>query len=169
MARALVVYESHWGNTEQVAREVAAGVADVMPVDVAAVGAAPPDLHGVDLLVAGGPTHAFSMTRESTRRDARGQGGTSGTLERGLREWFSELPRSSAAVATFDTRVSAVRHLPGSAARSAGREARRHGLRRAAPPESFWVEGTEGPLLDGELARARAWGRAVAEAVGSHG
>ncbi|MFQ6170668.1 flavodoxin family protein [Oryzobacter sp. R7] len=168
MARALVVYESFWGNTEQVAREVAAGVGEVMPVEVVDVGAAPASLDGVGLLVAGGPTHAFSMTRPSTRRDARDKGAPRGGVDRGLREWLEGLPRvEDVRVATFDTRVGSVRHLPGSAARGAARSARRHGLRQIAPPESFWVRDMGGPLEDGELDRALAWGHDVAAAVGA--
>lgn len=166
MARALVVYESFWGNTEQVARAVAAGIGEVMPVDVVGVGDAPSSLDGVGLLVAGGPTHAFSMTRERTRRDAREKGAPQGEVARGLREWLDELPRSGEVwVATFDTRVGSVRHLPGSAARSASRAARHRGLRTAVPPESFWVEDLAGPLERGELDRARSWGHGVALAV----
>ena len=41
MTRALVVYESMWGNSELVAHAVAEGVAEVMPVDVLDVVAAP--------------------------------------------------------------------------------------------------------------------------------
>jgi hypothetical protein len=62
------------------------------------------------------------------------------------------------AVATFDTRVDTVRHLPGSAAKKAAKEVRRHHLGRVVASESFYVGDTQGPLLDGELARARAWG-----------
>ena len=59
-----------------------------------------------------------------------------------------------------------MRHLPGSAARSAARTLRREGYGRAvAPPESFWVEDVAGPLLPGEVDRARAWGRTLAASV----
>ena len=36
---------------------------------------------------------------------------------------------------------------------------------RAADPEGFVVSGKFGPLRDGELARARAWGTRLAAAV----
>ena len=68
-------------------------------------------------------------------------------------------------MATFDTRVTTVRHLPGSAAKAAAKTARRHGYDRVGHPESFYVHDSEGPLLDGELARATAWGRDLAAAV----
>lgn len=50
--RVLVVYESLWGNTEQVARAVAAGLDDAITVDVVEVGTAPAlPADDVDLLV----------------------------------------------------------------------------------------------------------------------
>ena len=130
MARALVVYESMFGNSEKVARAVATGVGEVMPVDVVDVEHAPTDLSGVDLVLAGGPTHAFSMSRTTTRRDARTQGATQGSVDSGMREWLEALPDEDGRwFAAFDTRVTKVRHLPGSAARSAARASM--GARRA--------------------------------------
>lgn len=166
--KALVVYESLWGNTEQVARAVADVLAGSWEVEVAQVGSRPTVSDDVDLVVAGGPTHAFSMTRPSTRADAVKQGATRPPGPVGLREWLAGLPhdRHRTVVATFDTRVGKVRHLPGSASKSAAREARRHGYRPASPPQSFYVEDAPGPLLEGELDRAREWGRELASLVG---
>lgn len=163
MRRALVVHESMFGHTAQVARAVAAGVGEVMAVEVVPVEKAPHTLAGYDLVLAGGPTHAFSMSREASRTEARGRGALHGRVAFGLREWLSCLGADEhVAAATFDTRVATVRHLPGSAARAAARVARRHGLREVARPESFYVADVEGPLLDGELDRARVWGRSIA-------
>jgi hypothetical protein len=64
-------------------------------------------------------------------------------------------------VATFDTRVDKVRHLPGSAAKAAAKAVRRRGYLPAARPESFYVTDVAGPLLEGELDRAEAWGEAL--------
>jgi len=62
--KALVVYESMFGNTEQIARAIAVGLGESVDVQVAEVTDAPtkPD-HEIALIVAGGPTHAFSMSR----------------------------------------------------------------------------------------------------------
>jgi len=157
--KALVVFESMWGNTEQVARAVAGGLQSTGPVEVLDVsGEVPDDLSGIDLLVVGGPTHAFSMSRPTTRDDAVNRGAPSGHAKRGIREWLDGLPAADLAVATFDTRVGKVRHLPGSAAKKAAKEVRRHHLGRVVDTESFYVDDMEGPLVDGELDRARAWG-----------
>lgn len=155
--KTLVVYESLFGNTEQLARAIAQGLGSVEVRDVAETTVE--DLASADLLVLGGPTHAFSMTRETTRRDAHRQGAAQGADARGLRELIGELPAHlSSEVATFDTRVGKARHLPGSAARAATKDLRRHHGTKVLAQETFFVEDTPGPLLDGELDRAVAWG-----------
>jgi hypothetical protein len=159
--KALVVYESMFGNTEQVARAIARGLGKSAQVEVVDVSRAPrnPDAD-VDLIVAGGPTHAFSMSRANTRADAIDRGATEGEREFGLRDWIDALPVGlhTDKMATFDTRVRTTRHLPGSAAKGAAKAAHRRGYEAAAPAESFYVDDVAGPLLDGELDRAEAWG-----------
>src|SRR4051794_34591989 len=147
--KALVVYESMWGNTERVAEAIASGLRQAMEVDVIEVNHAPAEpAPAVALIVAGGPTHAFSMSRASTRADAVGRGADHAASDLGLREWLDKLPAGHHAqrIATFDTRVDRVRHLPGSAAKAAAKVAHRHGFPRALQVESFYVEGAEGPL-----------------------
>lgn len=157
--KALVVCESMFGNTMDVARAVHGGLSRHLDVRLVPVGSAVVVGPEIDLLVVGGPTHAFSMTRPQTRAEALDKG-AQGPADVGIREWLTDLPtaRPGARVATFDTRVDKVRHLPGSAARKAARVAVRHGYGLAAAAESFYVLDTAGPLLDGELARAQAWG-----------
>ncbi len=171
--KALVVYESMFGNTEAVARAVRDGLAEQLEVELRAVADAEAPVTGlVDLIVVGGPTHAFSMSRPSTRSDALGKGATHGQQDLGLREWLGRLRRGphSELVAAFDTRVQKVRRLPGSAARKASKTARDLGYSPAGT-ESFYVEDVPGPLLPGELDRARAWGRRLADEMAqrSHG
>src|SRR5262245_29362950 len=91
--RALLVYESMFGCTREVAGAVAQGLADAgFDVDLREVGEAPTDVVGeVDLLVVGAPTHAFSLSRPSTRRDAVRQGAPAAAAETGLREWLGAL------------------------------------------------------------------------------
>jgi hypothetical protein len=166
MARALVVFESMFGNTQKVAEAVAEGLSSRMPTDLLEVGTAPDVLaDDVDLLVVGGPTHAFGMSRPRTREDATRQAGGHVVSERtGLREWLASLERMSGnvAAAAFDTRIDKPR-VPGSAARGAERRLRKLGFRIAAPSQSFYVTGVAGPLVDEETERARGWGRILAE------
>jgi hypothetical protein len=154
----LVVFESMWGNSRAVAEAVAQGLGpDTAVVHVEEAPALLPD--DVDLLVVGGPTHAFSMSRASTRHDAVEKGATEGDEARGIREWLDDMPASDhIEVATFDTRVTKVKRLPGSAAKAAGKEVRRHHLGRLIAMESFFVDDMEGPLHEGELRRAVTWG-----------
>jgi hypothetical protein len=157
----LVVVESIWGNTDSIGRAIAAGIGG--KVEVVTAEDAPPTIpDGVDLLVVGGPTHAFSMTSAKTRESARQQGATT-IPSRGIREWLDELPPTSrpVRVATFDTRTVSPR-LPGSAAKKAMKRLVQRGFQPAAKPETFGVHGYEGPLADGELGRATEWGAGLA-------
>ncbi|MDL5486247.1 flavodoxin family protein [Microbacterium wangruii] len=167
--RALIVYESLWGNTEKIARAVAETLAGTGTVDVVESDSAPASLDGYDLLVVGGPTHAFSMPRPATRAEAVTSHGAPHAPERGIREWLAGLTAGLASipVAAFDTRVDKPR-LPGSAAASARRELRRLGFDTALKPATFRVHGYEGPLLEGEIERAHAWAAGLA-AAGSRG
>jgi hypothetical protein len=69
--KAIVVYESHWGNTAAVAQAIAEGLGpDARALDTdAATGAA---LEGVGLIVAGSPVIAFSLPRESMKLQIAG-------------------------------------------------------------------------------------------------
>jgi flavodoxin-like protein len=163
---AVVVFESMFGNTEKIARAVADGIRSTLgatqDVTVSEVGGAPRDLpDDVRLLVVGGPTHAFGMTRPNTREDARRRVGDA-VVSRGigLREWLPTVTpgRPEVLAATFDTRADKVRHLPGSAARGAAKLLRRRGYRLLAEPHSFYVTDLEGPLASGEIENARSWG-----------
>jgi flavodoxin len=162
--RGFVVYESLFGNTAQVAQAVADGMRTHVDVELHSVAAGKlPD--EIDLLVIGGPTHAFSMSRATTRRDAVNEGAT-GDPTMGLREWMDELPEGNDTLfAAFDTRVEMVRRLPGSAAKAAAKVARKRGYRQLTRPESFYVQDTPGPLLDGEEQRAEVWGTQLAESL----
>lgn len=171
--RALVVYESMYGNTRAVATAIAEGLRSSHEVDVVAVGGATAALtSAADLLVVGGPTHMRGMARASSRRMAadasRKPGGpqldpdAAGT---GLREWLDDLAdgRRSAAAA-FDTRLSGPPLLTGRAALGIARVLRGHAYRLTAPPESFIVD-KQNRLLAGELQRAAQWGHRLAAAA----
>ncbi|TCM50562.1 flavodoxin domain-containing protein [Kribbella sp. VKM Ac-2568] len=164
-AQALVVYESMFGNTEQVAEAIGEGLRSKVEAEVVRVDRAPEVLpDSLDLLVVGGPTHAFSMSRPGTRESASAQGTVVMPSQVGIREWLDRLlPDDGTAIfATFDTRVTKVRKLPGSAAKAAAKVLRRRGVGVVAESVSFYVEDSAGPLSEGELDRARAWGASLA-------
>jgi hypothetical protein len=165
--RALVVYESMFLNTQKIAAAVVSGLRDegwnATPVDVRLLDKIPSD---VDLIVLGAPTHAFSLSRPSTRGDAVRRGASPGRAELGLREWLTSLPPAngdSPVVAVFDTRVSKMQRLPTSAGRTMTKLVRRKNFDVIHRPIGFLVEGIDGPLCLGEIERAAAWGRSLGE------
>jgi flavorubredoxin len=166
--RAMVVFESMFGNTQQVAAAIAEGLVSDARVELVEVNDAPGEIGAdIDLLVVGGPTHAFGMSRPNTRLDAMSKSGRDeASVGTGIREWIAALRSTSnaTAVTTFDTRIGSPR-VPGSAARAALKRLRKLGLRVVAPAESFYVSGTPGPLIDGELERARRWGRTLLDSL----
>ncbi|GAA2565046.1 flavodoxin family protein [Winogradskya consettensis] len=163
--KALVVYESMFGNTEQVARVIAERLQELTDVTLAHACEMPSAMNA-DLLVVGGPTHAFGLSRPATREDAARQGQVrEEAVAPGLREYLDVSPMlTGTAAAAFDTKINKS-FIPGSAARSAQRQLRRLGCRILQPAESFLVNGTQGPLADGELDRARRWAADLAAAL----
>ena len=172
--RALVVHESWFGNTEVVAGAVATALrarglhvrtADVDEVD-------PLDVLVFDLVVLGAPTHAFSLSRASTRTEALRRGAERGQFRVGMREWLDRLPGptetgSLPRFAVFDTRASRLRHFPAAAGPRAARVLRHAGHEVVGPIGGFCVSDVEGPLVDGELARAAAWIDDVVDRLGT--
>jgi hypothetical protein len=167
--RALVIFESAFGNTREIAQAIADGLSTRSEVDLVEVGEAPKTLDpDVGLVVLGGPTQAFGMSRPGTRADALRQAGRpDASAAVGVREWLDGLRTapSGMSAATFDTRIGSPR-VPGSAARGAHKRLRHLGLVMVAPAESFFVTGTSGPLEPGEAERAREWGVELARLAG---
>jgi hypothetical protein len=162
--RALVVFESMFGNTRTVAEAVAEGLTAHLPVEVVEVSYAPVELGAdVALLVVGAPTHAFGMSRPQTRLEAAQQAGDKLVSKGiGVREWLEAVrPLRGVEAATFDTHVDK-KWIPGSAARAAHKRLRALGFATPVAAESFYVTGTPGPLADGEQERARHWGETLA-------
>jgi hypothetical protein len=168
MTRALVVFESLFGDAATIARAIAAGLAPTLPTDVVAAADAPAEVPGdVRLLVVGGPNHALSMPRQSTREGAmKQQGADIADPSRGLHEWLDavQVVGQDTRGAAFDTRMDHPKLLVkmDHASRTEEKLLRRHGLRLVVPAEHFYVTDTKGPLADGEEQRAREWGATLA-------
>jgi hypothetical protein len=146
--RAVVVYESMYGNTHLVADAIGAGLGtafDVAVVPVSQVG--PTALAGADLVVVGGPTHVHGMSRESTRKAAveaaskpdSGLKAERDALGPGLREWFGSLGPYRAKAAAFDTRMQGPAAFTGRASKRLKRLLQAHGFDVAEEPASFLV------------------------------
>lgn len=163
--KTVVVYDSLFGNTERVAQAIADALRAFGQVEAIRVEPAQADelkrqellrqnhatdvrlepahqvsLEGVDLLIVGCPTQAFRATP---------------TMQSFL-ENVSRASLSGMAVACFDTRV---RGPFGSAAKTMAKKLQKLGVSLLLPPESFFVEGTKGPMRSGEVERAASWAK----------
>jgi hypothetical protein len=164
--RALVVYESMYGNTHVIAGNIADGLRAGCEVTLVPAAEATWDLVAdADLMVAGAPTHMHGLSSRSTRRmaaqaaakDRSGLRMDTDADGPGMRDWLGDLGQRSGLAAAFDTRLNGVPAFTGRASRPIARLLKRHGYRLIAAPESF-VVGSQNTLLDGEAARARRWG-----------
>lgn len=169
--KALVLYESIFGNTGTIAEAIAEGLASAMGVTVTEVGSAPVEIpDDVNLLVIGGPTHQFGMSRASSRETvARDPLRRPDASRSGVREWLDQRPRShdrlsTAVFCTVMTKPRFLRYI-GSAGKSIRKRLKQLGFAVIDPPQTFWVTGTAGPLVDGEVERARGWGESLAASV----
>jgi len=167
---AIVIYESIYGNTRQVAEAIGDGVgaSAVLPVHEAQGRQGTPDL-----LIVGGPTQVHGLATKRSRHvavhtateDGRSHLEAGATTEPGLRTWLHDLsPAAAHHAAAFDTRLDKSPWISGGAARGIAQRLRRVGIDVIAT-ESFLVADTEGPLEAGELERARAWGAELARAL----
>lgn len=153
----VIIYDSVFGNTEQVAQAMAAEVPGARAIHVHE--AAGLDLTGVGLLVVGSPTRGFRPTPD-------------------MQEFIDGLGEDMLAgrrAAVFDTRLDleTVHPAPlrwmmdvgGYAASTLERLLAEKGCVMTGKPAGFLVSGTEGPLREGEIERARNWLRPLAEAA----
>ena len=173
--KALVVYESMYGNTHQLAEAIAEGLRTGGPTEVVPVDQADAShLDGVDLVVVGGPTHAHSMSRESTRKAAvTAAQAPDSTLDLdpdaegpGVRDWLSTVDGLPSSAAAFDTRFDGPAAFTGRASKAIARKLGHLGCTLVVPPQSFLVT-KETRLEPDELEHARSWGAEVAANVGA--
>ncbi len=173
--RAVIVYESMFGATRQVAEAIAEGLGGPDVATVVPVRDATADLiASSDLLVVGGPTHAHGMSRARTRQTAAEMADKpdkhlhleAGATGPGLREWLARLGRLQGPAAAFDTRACSPALLTGRASRKIGTLLQRRGAWLIGKPHSFLIARDE--LAPGQLDAARAWGTALAAAVHSN-
>ncbi|MGA8219674.1 MAG: flavodoxin domain-containing protein [Solirubrobacterales bacterium] len=170
----VVAYESMYGNTRQIAEAIADALKPLGKVEVASVNAGEGDAaDDADVLIVGGPTHmhglATSMSRKGVGAGAKEEGidlEPGAADGPGLRKWLSERDGKDRKAAAFDTRIDKPPVLTGTAARGIAKRLRHRGYDVVADAESFFVDDTEGPLAEGELERAKAWGASLAEKLG---
>lgn len=149
---AIVIFDSQFGNTEQIAQVVARtlgsyGAARAAHVHETAI----TQLRDVDLLVFGCPAQGWSAASP-------------------LRIFVERLPSEvlrGPKIACFDTRL----RVPGWIARFGAPQLEKHlkkmGIHVCAPSTGFFLVERKGPLQPGEGERATQWARAVGETVAS--
>lgn len=145
----LVLYNSKYGNTEQIARAIGTVLATYGPSDVRSIRQVDEIPPGTGLLVVGGPTQGHGMDQQ-------------------MKTFLGGLPAGAfedVRVAAFDTRLKWPILRSGSAAREIAKRLRRLGGQELVKPGSFLVAGGEGPLVEGEIDRATAWAEELAEAA----
>ncbi|MDO9333237.1 MAG: flavodoxin family protein [Dehalococcoidales bacterium] len=145
--KALVIYDSLYGNTEKIAKAI--GGAITGEVKVLPVGQAnPAELKSLDLLIVGSPT----------------QGGRATKAMQAFLDIIPDTSLKGINVAAFDTRyTSKFAVIFGYAAGRIAGNLKAKGGTLVAPPEGFFVTGNKGPLKEGELERAAGWARGIAE------
>ena len=161
---AIVVYESHWGNTAAVAAAIAEGIGpDARAMTTSE--ATPAVVAEADLVVAGSPVMAFGLPGDRMF-DALVNDSKAPTppdvSHPSLRDWLAALPTSHGMAASFETKLW---WSPGGATGAIDDRLRRAGFRTVAKGQKFVVKGSYGPLRDGEVERARAWGAELAAAL----
>lgn len=139
---AIIVYDSNFGNTEQIAQAIAESLSKYDVVQVISVDRAYDlKLDAIDLLVVGGPTTDHGISQP-------------------MRDWLDSLPHDGLkgiVAAAFDTRYHLPTLLSGSAAHGIDKRLRKLGAEVWLPPQSFYVLDQEGPLAEGEIERASRW------------
>ena len=166
--KAVVVYELHWGNSAAVARAIAEGIGPDVPA-LNTDEATGPAIADADLIVAGAPVMAFALPRESVKGQLAGDTKAPRPADVShplLRSWLDHLPAGHGWSAAFETRIW---WTPRGATGTIESKLKQAGYRRLAKAERFIVSGGYGPLRDGELERARAWGAGLAGELAAAG
>ena len=154
--KTLIIYDSFFGNTEQIAQAIGKAIGSQQNVEIFRVSQVKPEqLAGLNILIVGSPTRGFRPTPA-------------------INQLLENVPRhglKGVKVAAFDTRIAMddidSRILPplvrifGYAAKPIADKLQKKEGELAIPPEGFFVKGTEGPLKEGELERAADWAKRI--------
>lgn len=143
--KALVIYDSQFGNTEQIAKAIGEGIgAEAQVVNIAQ--ANPADLAFYNLIIIGAPTQG-------------------GRYRPQMAAFLDSIPTDAfknKKVAAFDTRLKGWVKIFGWAAPRIEKILKENGGNIITPAAGFIVKGAKGPLVEGELERAAAWAKDIA-------
>ena len=154
--KALIVYDSFFGNTEKIALAIGKAFGNAKEVTICkAVDVKPNMLDGLDYLIVGSPTRAFSPS-PATKSFLKG---------------IPSKQLVGVKVAAFDTRIAMTDKVPGFlrfmvklfgyADKPILDSLKKKGGQETVPSEGFFVLDSEGPLEKGGLERAVVWGKQI--------
>lgn len=158
--KALVIYDSFFGNTEQIAQAIGNALGSQEDVGTFRVGDVKPEgLTGLGLLIVGSPTRGFRPTEA-------------------IVNFLKSIPANGlkgVKVAAFDTRIATsdigsplgrfIVNKGGYAAKPIADSLKKKGGELIIPPEGFYVKDREGPLKEGEFKRAEDWAKLISAAM----
>ncbi|MFW5713910.1 MAG: flavodoxin family protein [Brevefilum sp.] len=148
MSEKLVVYDSYFGNTEKIAE----GIAEAIGGNARKINAvSEEDLEGLEVLFVGSPTRAFRptpaiLTFINSLDPARMRGVKAAAFD-------TRIPKDKTDSGFLRMMIS----LFGYADKKIEKRLANTGASVALESEGFGVTGTEGPLVEGELERAKEW------------
>jgi len=160
----MIVYDSVFGNTEQIAQAIGNTLGNQEDVTIVRVGDVKLEQFArIKLLVVGSPTQRFQPT----------------TAISDLLKGFPKNALKGVKIAVFDTRltISNIEETPilaffvrlfgraAYAAKAIADRLKKKGGELIMPPEGFYVEGMKGPLVQGELERAANWAKQIIAAT----
>jgi flavodoxin len=147
--KTLILYDSLYGNTKIIAKAIGEAISgQVALINVTGVDIS--EIDAYDFLLIGGPTHG---------------GGISENVQ-ALLEKIPPAALEGKPVAAFDTRMTnKLILLFGCAAPKIAATLKQKGGELVGEPEGFFVSGGKGPLKEGEIERAAAWGRKIAAQI----
>jgi len=153
MTERLIVYDSYFGNTEKIAQAIGEILEDAAVKKVYDLEQT--DLDGVQILIVGSPTRAFRP---------------SPAIMNFIKRLTADQLQGVKAAA-FDTRIQKNQDIPGIlrlminlfgyADVKIAKVLSKAGANLALKSTGFGVKDTEGPLVDGELARAKEWAEKI--------
>lgn len=155
--KALIIYETYFGNTKNVAEAIQAGLHDRGVETQISTASDAPKTFETDILIIGAPTHNRRLPNPTSRAKADPNNTTTGVAE-----WLAEITLQPVPyLAAFDT-VTGTSWLTGSAAKRIAKMLHKQHPKTTVQTRSFVVTGNEGPLAEKELDAARTWGRLIA-------
>ncbi|MBN2600899.1 MAG: flavodoxin family protein [Candidatus Marinimicrobia bacterium] len=150
--RAMVIYDSVFGNTEKVAKIIGEtlGTSDEVTV-LRVTNVNPKQLTDLDLLIVGSPTRAFKATPAINAFLAKIPSGALNDIHVAAFDTRMSIKDVKSSILTFFAKIFGFAAEP-----IAAKLRKKQGL-QIVPPEGFIVIGSEGPLREGEQERATRW------------